>query len=167
MQYSMRYWLKREMKQHRLHAIRPVRTTRSDHFTRAITMCLSSIRRYLWVPHVEDAGGVCDRHVVCSSRDLYKCLSLADQLLVRPEVYDGWIGNMEMWWELRLYELGLLRRLRWFRHVRCSRWAWRVTAALPRREGDGAALWHAAKVCRGVHRNTAYLRSLLHQSLRR
>ena len=114
-QYSMRYWLKREMKQHRLHTqYGRFVLTRSDHFYACDHDVSLLDPRYLWVPHVEDAGGVCDRHVVCSSRDLYKCLSLADQLLVRPEVYDGWIGNMEMWWELRLYELGLLRRLRWF-----------------------------------------------------
>lgn len=72
--------------------------------------------RYLWVPEGEDYGGVCDRHVVCSNRDLPVCLGLVDPLVAQPAKYEWALRslNMESFFKLRLAEEGALPRLRRF-----------------------------------------------------
>lgn len=113
-QYTMRYWLKHRMRTLQLHS-RYGRFvfTRSDHLYACDEDLHTLAPQYVWVPKGEDArGGLCDRHVVCSSRHVYACLALIDDLIRQPARYANWRGNQEMWWRLRLWEVGLLPYLR-------------------------------------------------------
>lgn len=82
--------------------------------------CLSS--DHLWVPDGEDYFGLCDRHLVVSSADLFAACSLIDDFLLRPrEMRDAMTVN-RMWnieqviaWHLTRH--GLISRVRRFPYV--------------------------------------------------
>jgi hypothetical protein len=93
--------------------------------------------QYVWIPYGEDYGGLTDRHLVASSRDLPGCLDLLGDILCRPrELYremsrfTGW--NLERYIHLQFRRRGLLGRVRRFPYVMTavrgehdkSRWSW-------------------------------------------
>jgi hypothetical protein len=83
--------------------------TRSDHYY----LCRHDISglsdEYLWTPKGSDCGGITDRHLIVSNKNVLKALNVLPLLLERPERYEDILrirsGNPEkvLWksWKLQ------------------------------------------------------------------
>jgi len=78
----------------------------------------------IWIPNGESHGGVTDRHMVVSRRDLKAALGLIDDVVLRPDDLLGRLAslnrtdlNLEIYLYFHLRECGLLSRARLFPYV--------------------------------------------------
>jgi hypothetical protein len=69
----------------------------------------------IFIPTGEDYGGICDRHLICSARDVLPILNILPPLIQHPEKYiqyhSDFFFNTERFFKLRLHELNFTYKI--------------------------------------------------------
>jgi hypothetical protein len=72
----------------------------------------------IYIPQGEDYGGICDRHLVCSSQDVERVLNVLPALVRHPEQYfrynQNLLANTESFLNIRLQEMNLSHKVQRF-----------------------------------------------------
>jgi hypothetical protein len=121
--FSVRWILREFLRENQFHIMydRFV-LTRSDQYY----VCEHDLSRLLpvskiFIPKGEDYRGICDRHIVCSSKDVMAVLNVLPPLIENPEKYKRYtslqLSNTESFLNIRLEEMGLLERVDRFRRM--------------------------------------------------